>query len=282
MPVMGSPGAHVSIAGAADRAVARATDLGCDAFQIFVKSPNRWSNAPRPDEEAAAFREAREAAGLPVVAHAGYLINLASPKEEVRERSHRALLDELRRCLALEVPGLVLHPGAPQDDGREVGIERVARGLDAVFDELGDAPVRVLLENTAGQGSTLGVSVAELEAIRSRAEHADRLGVCLDTCHAFAAGYDLRDEAGYERLLGELADGPGLETLACWHLNDSKFPLGEHRDRHANIGDGALGLEPFARLLHDDRFASLPMILETPLGADGQGHARDLATLREL
>jgi deoxyribonuclease-4 len=282
MPRMGLLGAHVSIAGGAGRAVDRARDLACDAFQIFVKSPNRWSNAPRPDAEAAAFREAREAAGLPVVAHAGYLVNLASPKGDVREASHRALLDELRRCAALGVPGLVLHPGAPQDDGREVGIERVARGVDAVLDELGPAPVRILLENTAGQGSTLGVTVAELQAIRDRAEHGAELGVCLDTCHAFAAGYDLREEVGHERLVSEMADGPGLDALACWHLNDSAFPLGQRRDRHANVGDGEIGLEPFARLLHDARFAALPMILETPLGDDGEGHARDLATLRRL
>jgi deoxyribonuclease-4 len=278
---MGLLGAHVSVSGGAEKAVARATDLGCDAFQIFVKSPNRWRNAPRAPEEAAAFRDAREAAALPVVAHAGYLINLASPKAEVRAKSRDALADELRRCAALGVPGLVLHPGAPQDDGREVGLDRVAEGLDAVHAEVGELPVRVLLENTAGQGSTLGVSVGELRAILDRVDAPRRVGVCLDTCHAFAAGYDLRSD-GYERLVGELIDGPGLEALACWHLNDSKFPLGEHRDRHANIGDGELGLSPFARLLRDDRFADLPMILETPLGDDEQGHARDLATLRSL
>jgi deoxyribonuclease-4 len=282
MPRMGLPGAHVSIAGGAARSVDRARELGCDAFQIFVKSPNRWSNAPRPAAEAAAFRAAREETALPAIAHAGYLINLASPKEEVREASRRALLDELQRCAALGVSGLVLHPGAPQNDGREVGIERVARGLDAVLDELGAAPVRVLLENTAGQGSTLGVSVAELQEIREQAEHGAELGVCLDTCHAFAAGYDLRDEAAYERLVGELAEGPGLDALGAWHLNDSVFPVGGRRDRHANLGEGEMGLGPFARLLHDARFAALPLILETPLGDDGDGHARDLATLRGL
>jgi deoxyribonuclease-4 len=278
---MGLLGAHVSVSGGAAKAVARATDLGCDAFQIFVKSPNRWRNAPRPEAEASAFRDAREAAGLPVVAHAGYLINLASPKAEVRAKSRESLADELRRCAALGVPSLVLHPGAPQDDGREVGIERVAEGLDAVRADVGDGPVRVLLENTAGQGSTLGVSIAELQAIRERTGDPARVGVCLDTCHAFAAGYDLRGD-GYDRLIDELADGPGLDALACWHLNDSKFPVGARRDRHANIGDGELGLEPFARLLRDERFASLPMILETPLGDDEQGHARDLATLRSM
>ncbi|MEX2501829.1 MAG: deoxyribonuclease IV [Trueperaceae bacterium] len=279
---MGRPGAHVSVAGGAPAAVERARELGCDAFQIFVKSPNRWSAKERPAAESDAFRKGREGVGLPVVAHAGYLINLASPKPEVRDKSADALLDELRRCEALGVPGLVLHPGAPQNDGREIGIDRVAQGLDAVLERLGPASVRVLLENTAGQGSTLGVDLAEIEAIRARSAVPDRLGVCLDTCHAFAAGYDLRDASGYERLIDELADGSGTGTLACWHLNDSKFPLGARRDRHANIGDGELGREPFARLLHDDRFAELPMILETPLGDDELGHARDLATLRAL
>lgn len=262
--------------------MARAAALGCDAFQIFVKSPNRWSGAARSAEETKAFREARESAGVPVVAHAGYLVNLASPKPEVIEKSRDALLDELRRCDAVGVPGLVLHPGAPQDDGRDVGIERVARGLDAVLDELGHDRVKVLLENTAGQGSTLGVSIADLQAIRARAEHAAELDICLDTCHAFAAGYDLTTTDGYERLVSELAEGPGTSVLACWHLNDSKFPLGMRKDRHANIGDGEIGLELFARLLNDERFARLPMILETPLGDDEQGHARDLATLRSL
>lgn len=262
--------------------MARAVALDCDAFQIFVKSPNRWSALPRTEDAARTFRELRDIAELPVVAHAGYLINLASPKPEVVQKSRAALLDELRRCDALGVPGLVLHPGAPQDDGREVGIERVASGLDAVLDELGHDRVKVLLENTAGQGSTLGVSIDELQAIRALAEHGGELGICLDTCHAFAAGYDLTDADGYERLVSELTDGPGTSVLACWHLNDSKFPLGRRKDRHANIGDGEIGLEPFARLLNDERFADVPMILETPLGDDEQGHARDLATLRSL
>lgn len=271
----------MSVAGGAEKAVARATDLACDAFQIFVKSPNRWKNAPRSEKECGAFRRTRDEAGLPVIAHAGYLINLASPKEDVVAKSREALADELRRCEALGVPGLVLHPGAPQDDGRSVGIDRVAAGLDAVFADVGDLDVRVLLENTAGQGSTLGISIAEIDAIRSRVDAPDRIGVCLDTCHAFAAGYDLRAE-GYDRLIDELAEGPGLATLACWHLNDSKFAVGENRDRHANIGDGEIGIEAFRRLVGDERFADLPMILETPLGDDEQGHARDLDTLRGL
>jgi len=279
---MGLLGAHVSVSGGAEKAVARASELGCDAFQIFVKSPNRWANSARPAAESARFREDRERSGMPVMAHAGYLINLASPNVEVAEKSRRALVDELRRCAALGVPGLVLHPGAPQNDGREVGIDRVAAGLDAVLAEVADAPVRVLLENTAGQGSTLGVTPTELQAIRSRLAEPSRVGVCLDTCHAFAAGYDLRSEEGYQRLIDEVGAGPGIETVAAWHLNDSKFPLGKHRDRHENIGQGEIGLDCFARLLADASFSEAPMILETPLGDDEDGHARDLATLASL
>lgn len=279
---MGQLGAHVSVSGGVDQAVERAVGLGCEAFQIFVKSPNRWQSKTRSDEETARFQSARQAADLPVVAHAGYLINLASPDETTRERSIAALEDELRRCEALGVSGLVLHPGAPKDDGREVGIERVARGLDTVLEATDAMAVKVLLENTAGQGSTLGVSMTELAAIDGRMERRDRIGVCLDTCHAFAAGYDLRQESEYERLLGELDDGIGLNRLRAWHLNDSKFPAGKRRDRHENIGEGEIGLEPFARIVNDVRFDAIPMALETPLGDDDQGHARDLATLKGL
>lgn len=279
---MPSLGAHVSVAGGAPKAVERASELACDAFQIFVKSPSQWRNKPRTEAECVAFREAREAAGLPVIAHAGYLINLASAKEDVLARSRDALADEIARCDALGVPGLVLHPGAAMDGDRDAALDAVAHSLDAVLAEAPSSSTTVLLENTAGQGSTLGITPAELAAIVARVERPERLGVCLDTCHAFAAGYDLRESEGLERLIDELDAGPGRERLAAWHLNDSKHGLGEHRDRHANIGDGVLGLEAFARLLHDDRFASLPMIVETPLGDDKQGHARDLETLRGL
>ena len=272
----------MSIAGGADKAIPRALELGCEAMQIFVKSPNQWRNKPRGKAEAAAFREAREAQAMPVVAHAGYLINLASEKEEVAAKSRDALLDELRRCEALGVFGLVLHPGAPQGAGREVGMDLVAAGLDAVLEGDEGGSTRILLENTAGQGSTLGLTVGELARITERTERRARLGVCLDTCHAFAAGYDLREEDGYERLVGELDESLGIGALACWHLNDSKFPLGRNRDRHANIGEGEIGRDAFARLLHDGRFADVPMILETPLGEDKEGHARDLVKLRNL
>lgn len=272
----------MSVAGGAPKAVARANDLACDAFQIFVKSPNQWRNKPRSEEEAQSFRQARDASGMPVIAHSGYLINLASPKEEVLAKSRASLGDELERCHALGVPGLVLHPGSATGRTREEGLDAVARSLDAVFAEHPSVRTKVLLENTAGQGNTLGLSVDELDRIVQGVAEPDRLEICLDSCHAFVAGYDLRDAGGLDRLLDELDAGPGRARLSAWHLNDAQQGLGSFRDRHANIGEGELGRAFFARLVHDERFDDLPMILETPLGDDGEGHARDLATLRGL
>lgn len=275
----------MSTSGGMPTAADRADALGCEAFQIFVKSPNRWASKAFATTEVDGFRSAVGVRGWPVVAHAGYLINLASPKVEVREKSHTALLDELRRCAQLGVDGLVMHPGAPQEDGRDVGLDRVARALDDILASLADAwggvsPVRMLLENTAGQGSTLGLTIDEVQAIRARMDRAAEVGVCVDTCHAFAAGYDVRTEEGYERLVDEVATGPGLDAVGCWHLNDSKFPLGGRRDRHENLGAGEIGLDAFVRIAGDARWTGIPGILETPLGDDDLGHQRDLDTLR--
>ena len=275
----------MSTAGGMPNAVDRADALACDAYQIFVKSPNRWASKAFPATEIAAFRTSSARHGGPVVAHAGYLINLASPKVEVREKSHAALLDELRRCASLGVVGLVMHPGAPQEDGRDVGIDRVARALDEILTALaadhgGASPVRMLLENTAGQGSTLGLTIDELQSIRVQMDRHDEVGICLDTCHAFAAGYDVTNADGYDRLIDEVGAGPGLDAVGCWHLNDSKFPLGGRRDRHENLGVGEIGMDAFVRVATDPRWAEVPGILETPLGDDDLGHERDLVALR--
>lgn len=279
---MGRLGAHVSVAGGTPKAFDRGRDLHCDALQIFVKNANRWSGKALSDDEVAAFRAAHGESGWPVVAHAAYLINLGSPKEDVAGKSVAALTDELQRCTALGVPGLVLHPGAHLGEGEEAALDRIARGLDRIYADHPELTAKVLLENTAGQGSTLGADVAELGAIVGRCDAADRLAVCVDSCHAFAAGYDVRTEQGYERLLEELDAAVGLARVEAWHLNDSQHPLGSRKDRHANIGEGAIGDGFFARMVHDERFARLPMILETPLGDDGEGHRRDLERLRGL
>jgi len=275
-------GAHVSVAGGKHKAFERGRDIGCDALQIFVKNANRWRGSALADDEVTSFREQHADCGWPVVAHASYLINLASPEEEVREKSLTALTDELERCDRLGVPGLVLHPGAHMREGVEAGVERVARSLDRVFALRPDLEARVLLENTAGQGSTLGADFEELGAILASVDDPERLGVCFDSCHAFAAGYDLRDEEGYDATMEALDRAAGLARLRAVHLNDAVHPLGSRKDRHASIGQGEIGRAFFARIMADPRFASLPMILETPIGDDGLGHKRDLETLRSL
>jgi deoxyribonuclease-4 len=275
-------GAHVSVAGGLAQAVGRAEALGCDSLQIFVKNPSGWVGKPLAESEAAAFRKAARVSGIEPVAHSTYLINLAANDPLTLARSRAALADELARCTRLGIAGLVLHPGAHVGAGEAAGLAQVAASLEAVLAAQPAATTRVWLENTAGQGSTLGYRLEQLAAILKAVSAPDRLGICLDTCHAFAAGYALHTGDGYEAFWDEVDRTLGLARVACLHLNDSQHPLGSRKDRHANIGSGYLGLDCFARLVHDPRLAALPMVLETPLGADGQGHARDLAQLRAL
>lgn len=276
-------GAHVSVAGGLALAFERGREIGCDALQIFVKNPSQWRAQPLAAEEVAAFRAAHAAAGRPaLVAHAAYLINLAARDPAILERSRAALADEARRCAELGVPALVVHPGAHLGAGEDAGVTAVAAALDAIDAELGDCPTRILLELTAGQGSVLGARLEQLAAIRARARSAARLDVCLDTCHAFAAGYEVGTAAGVEEFLARAGATVGWERLVCVHLNDSVGERGSRRDRHANLGEGRIGLEGFRRLLAEPRLARVPMILETPIGEDGGGHGRDLARLRAL
>jgi deoxyribonuclease-4 len=265
------------------KAIARATALGCTAAQIFVKNGSQWRWKETGDEEAAAFRADRAASAVgPLVAHASYLINLCSADPALLARSREALADELTRCARLGVEGLVLHPGAHLGAGEEAGVERVAASLDAVLAVLPGSPVRVLLENTAGQGSCMGHRLEHLAAIRARVAAPERVGICLDTCHAFAAGYAIHEPAGYAELFAEVEERIGWDALGCLHLNDSLRPFNSRRDRHAHIGEGEIGLDAFARLLHDPRLENVPMILETETGDDLEGHRRDLETLRRL
>ncbi|MDX1501139.1 MAG: deoxyribonuclease IV [Thermoanaerobaculia bacterium] len=271
-------GAHVSAAGGVHRALERARAAGCETAQIFVKSPNRWRGPEIADTAAAAFRDGRGDLPGPVVAHAAYLVNLAATDRTVLRRSRRALADELRRCDLLGVDALVVHPGAHLGAGPERGVARVARSVRRVLDEH-PPDCRLLLENTAGQGTVLGRHLEELTAMLG-AIRRPRVGVCIDTCHAFAAGYPVHTRRGYDRFWDEVDEKIGLAAVGCLHLNDSRFPLGSRRDRHANLGDGEIGPASFRRLVGDPRLLEVPMILETPLGEDGQGHARDLARLK--
>ncbi|MCD6033213.1 MAG: apurinic endonuclease Apn1 [Thermomicrobiales bacterium] len=276
-------GAHMSVAGGHALAIERATACSMTACQIFTKNANQWNAKPIAPEAAETFRARVAASEIGfVVAHDSYLINLASPNDELRERSIVAFGDELQRCAQLGVPWLVTHPGAHMGSGVDEGIGRVASALNRLFDELPQLEVTVLLETTAGQGTTLGRSFEELAKILALVEDQSRVGVCFDTCHVFAAGYDIREPEVYAATMQAFDDIIGLHRLRAFHLNDSKKGLGARVDRHAHIGDGELGTEAFRLLLNDERFAGHPGILETPKGDDGEEDRRNLATLGAL
>jgi len=276
-------GVHASISGGTPLAIERAEALGATACQIFVKSPNQWRARAIDPQESETFRLRLAASAIEgVVAHAAYLINLSAVDSAVRERSIAALGDELERCRQLGLDGLVVHPGAHLGAGESIGLGRIARSLDRVLERLPDDTPPVLLENTAGQGTVLGYRLEQLAEIIDQSAAGDRLGVCIDTCHAFAAGYAIDDPAELESFLGRLESLFGFDRLGAIHLNDSRHPLGSHRDRHANIGTGEIGLAAFENLLASEHVRGIPLILETPVGDDDKGHERDLAKLRLL
>jgi deoxyribonuclease-4 len=278
-------GAHLSIAGGHHLAAAEAARLGFGALQIFTKSVKTWASRPLEPDAASRFREAVAAAGLrATVAHNSYLINLASPDPALWERSIAAMVDELRRAEALGLSDLVAHPGAHLGAGDEAGLDRVIRGLDEVHRRAPGLAVRIALETTAGQGTCLGHRFEHLGTLIRGVAEPDRLGVCVDTCHVFAAGYPMDSEGDYNAAMLALDHAVGLARVRVWHVNDSLKPLGSRRDRHAGIGQGLIGLATFRRILTDPRFAAVPKILETPKGVeDGvELDARNLALLRGL
>ena len=276
-------GAHVSVAGGLATAFGRAADLGCTAIQIFVKNANQWQGREMADAEVLEFRKAHAGSAVgPLVAHGSYLINLAATDRTILKKSRAALTDELVRCGRLGVAGLVIHPGAHLGAGEKVGIKKVAASLDSVLKTLPDVATRVLLENTAGQGSCLGCRLEELAAIRDQVKEPHRIAYCLDTCHAFASGYAIHEPAGFDDFWAEVNERLGLDAVACIHLNDSVRPFASRRDRHAHIGEGEIGLGCFQRLLTEKRLRKIPMVLETEPGDEMAGHRRDLAVLRGL
>lgn len=276
-------GAHMSIAGGTPLAVQRAQRVQANVMQIFVKNNNRWEGRDLTDEEVRRFRAACRDAGLrAVVAHNAYLINLASPDEQLWRRSIRAMIDELERCRRLGLSHLVSHPGAHVGSGEGRGIRRAAQALERIADALPDHPVKIALETTAGQGTCLGHRFEHLRDILAACGARDRLAICLDTCHVFAAGYDFRTEDSYRNMMREFDLELGTDRLQVIHCNDSKCELGGRVDRHAHIGDGHIGAAGFGWLLRDPRLASVPKILETPKGKDQKEDRRNLRTLRRL
>ncbi len=275
-------GAHMSIAGGIYRALERGREAGCRTIQIFLKNSNQWKGKPLDEEDRTLYLEAGERTRIhPVVAHNSYLINLASPDPALHRKSLDAFVEELKRAEFLGIGSVILHPGAHKGDGEERGLARVAAALDLALDRVGP-PVRVLLENTAGQGSCLGHRFEHLAAIFSHLRQPDRVGVCLDTCHTLAAGYDIRTPAGYRRTMRELDRLVGVGRVGVIHVNDSRRELGCRVDRHAHIGKGCVGLEGFRCLMRDRRFARIPKILETPKGKDLEFDRMNLAVLRRL
>jgi deoxyribonuclease IV len=276
-------GAHMPIAGGVSEALPRGRSVGCECIQIFTKSARQWAAKPYSQEEVKLFHQRRADSAIAiVVAHDSYLLNLGAPDERLRQRSVAGFIDELERCEMLGIPNLIAHPGSHVGSGEAAGIRTIARSIDEAHSACAGYKVKVTLELTAGQGTNLGCSFEQMGRIFDSVKENDRLRLCLDTEHAFAAGYDLRTEEGYERTFGEMEDAIGLDRLAAFHLNDSKKPFGSRVDRHEHIGKGFIGLEAFRRVLNDPRFGGLPMCLETPKGPDLKEDMENLATLREL
>lgn len=274
----------MSIAGGVDKAFLRGEEVGCDAMQIFTKNNNQWRAAPLTEREIRAYKTNRERTGIsPILAHDSYLINLASPDKDLHRKSLEALRIEVARATALEIPYLIIHPGAHLASGEAEGITRVVEALDTVLDDPQPSPVMICLETTAGQGSSLGYRFEHLAAIRGGVTRRERVGICVDTCHIFAAGYEIRDQTAYENTMRQLDGVVGLDHVTCIHLNDSQRDLGSRVDRHAHIGRGQIGLEGFRLLINDPRLQHVPMILETPKGEHpAAADRRNLAVLRSL
>ncbi len=276
-------GAHMSISGGVSKAFARGAQVSCEAMQIFSKSERQWSAKPIPPEEVAAFKAEQARTGIgPVVVHDSYLINLAAPADELWEKSIAAFSHELERCDLLGIPYIVTHPGAHTGSGEQAGLEREAVALNRIFESGVGGSTTVLLETTAGQGSALGNRFEHLARLFELVPHHDRMAVCVDTCHIFAAGYDIRDEASYAATFAEFERIVGVGRIKCFHLNDSQKGLGSRVDRHSHIGQGCIGLEGFRLLVNDPRFAGLPMIIETPKGDDMAEDVENLSLLRSL
>ncbi|MBG0790627.1 MAG: deoxyribonuclease IV [Desulfovibrionaceae bacterium] len=276
-------GAHMSIAGGLHMAFEHIGRVGGTALQIFTRNQRQWKIPPLTGYDAELFAAAWEQWGdYPVAAHDSYLINLASDQEEQEKRSLISFAEELRRIETLSIPYLVTHPGSHLGRGAEAGIERYAANLDRAIERSGTEAGTIMLETTAGQGTNLGATFEELAAIISLSRHPDRLGVCFDTCHAFAAGYDIRTPETYAATFDAFDRTVGLSRLKFFHVNDSKTEFGSRRDRHEHIGQGHIGLAGFRNLMRDPRFAEVPKTLETPKGTDLEDDVRNLNILREL
>ena len=273
-------GVHVSVAGGMASAVDRAVSLDLASIQVFTKNASRWIAKPLDPADVAAFRAKTKETGIrPAMAHNSYLVNLAANDPDLRKKSWDAMKDELDRAEALGIEFLVMHPGAHTGAGAAEGLSRIAKGIDDLHAATPGYEVKIALENAAGQGTCLGCAFEDLATIISAVDEKQRLRVCLDTCHTFASGYDIRTQEGWDRTMDEFDRVVGLDRLACFHVNDSKKGLGSRVDRHEHIGKGELGLGAFEALMNDPRFVDHPKVLETP---DGGGSPQDAENLKVL
>jgi len=276
-------GAHESIAGGLHKALDRALAVGCEALQLFVESSRSWKTKPLSEEEIRLFRgKAVKSEIYPILAHASYLINLAAPDNILWQKSCRTFINELERCEALGIRYLIIHPGSHMGKGEAEGLKRVAQALDKAFTVTSGFQVRILLETTAGQGTSLGYRFEHLAWLIENTSNKNRIGICLDTCHIFAAGYDIRTPESYEATMDEIDKIIGLRHIHAIHLNDSKTPLGSRVDRHEHIGKGELGIEAFRLIVNDRRFSDLPGLIETPKDETLEKDRENLAVLKSL
>ena len=277
-------GAHMSIAGGAFKAIAQGDSVNVSAIQIFTKNNNQWKSKTLTDEDVERFNDARNNSPIrSYVGHTGYLINLASPKIEVYEKSIASLTDEIERADRLGLSDLVMHPGAHLGEGEDYAISKISETLNSIFVATRDAKTRLSLETTAGQGSGIGYKFEHIAEIIDRIEDKNRVSVCLDTCHVFAAGYELRNKPAWNATFKDFDEIVGLDYLKVIHVNDSKKPFGSRVDRHEHLGEGELGIEPFKFLMQDRRFEGIPKILETPKGDDPEANdRRNLDILRSF
>lgn len=264
-------------------AIERGIQFGCTAIQMFAKNNKSWFSKGPTDAEAEQFRNALNKSPIQFVfTHAGYLINLASPDDEIHGKSMQSMKQELDYADKLGIPWVNVHPGAHRDAGEEAGIATISDSIKRLLDDTADSSTGILLEATAGQGTSLGHRFEQLAAMLDQINAPARMGICIDTCHIFAAGYDLRTEESYSATMAAFTSIVGLEHLKAFHFNDSKFDLGTHKDRHEHIGEGFLGRAPFEYILNDPKVMHLPMVLETPKGDDGAEDIRNLTMLYQL
>lgn len=276
-------GAHTSIAGGVSKSVPLAEKLGFTAIQIFTKNNNRWAAKPLEESEIIKFKTSLESSNIKfVVSHDSYLINLCAKDESNLEKSRNAFIDELERCETLGIKHLNFHPGAHLGQGEDNGIKLIAESLNLAHQKTKGFEVSSMLEFTAGQGTNLGYRLEHIAKIIELVDDSERMTVCIDTAHIFAAGYNIKDESQYDKVIKDFNDIIGLDRLQCFHLNDSKKELGSRVDRHEHIGKGFIGLEGFRNIMNDSRLTHIPKILETPKGKEQLEDIENLTVLRSL